>query len=165
MARLVSDSGVVETEPAVAAPARGADALNMVGRFVALVAAASLTIVGLIALAKFDWNGQGLDAAAVSVAGMVFRPWVAIATVGLGVLAMLAAVSWDRESKLFMGAILVAVGIAILAATPTIEGIVLTNRMGWWAIIVGGVLAVVGVISGQTWASRRVGRTNTATYA
>ena len=64
--------------------------------------------------------------------------------------------SWDRESKLFTGAVLVALGIAIVVATPTVEGIVLNSRMGWMAIIVGAVLAVVGVVAGQTWASRRV---------
>jgi hypothetical protein len=141
------------------------DALNMVGRFVAVVAAAVPTIIGLIALAEINWSPLGMDAPAVTVAGMTFRPWVAIGTVVLGLLALAAAVSWDRESKLFMGAVLVAVGIAIVAATPTIEGIVLNSRMGWMAIIVGAVLAIVGLLVGQTWATRRVGRGDVVTPA
>lgn len=141
---------------------RAADMVNTIGRVVAIVAAAVPIILGLIAMSKFQWSGLGFDAPAVVVADMVFRPWVAVATVVLGLLALGAAVSWDRESKLFMGAILVAIGIAILIAKPTIEGVVLNDRMAWMAIIVGAVLAVVGIVAGQTWASRRVRRQ--ATY-
>jgi hypothetical protein len=154
----------VATEPAAVTTTdyRTSDALNTIGRFVAVVAAAVPTIIGLIALAKFDWSGAGLNSPAVVVADMTFRPWIAIGTVVLGVLALAAAVSWDRESKLFMGAILVAVGIAIVVANPTIESVVLSDRMGWMAIITGGVIAVVGLLTGRSWASRRTAR---ATYA
>ena len=99
-------------------------------RFVAVVAAAVPTIIGAIALADIQWSPLGFDAPPVTVAGMVFRPWVAIATVVLGLLALAAAVSWDRESKVFMGALLVAAGIAIVVANPTVEGIVLVDRDG-----------------------------------
>ena len=154
---------VVQRQPEMIEPAgridrgdRAGDSLNMVGRFVAVVAAAVPTIIGLIALAKFDWSGLGFDAPAVSVAGMTFRPWIAVATVVLGVLALAAAVSWDRGSKLFMGAILVALGVAIVVATPTVEAVVLNTRMGWMAIIVGGVIAIVGLFTGLAWSTRRV---------
>ncbi len=143
---------------------RASDALNVIGRFVAAVAAAVPVVVGLIALAKLDWSGFGMNAPPVTVAGMMFRPWIAIATVALGLLALAAAVSRDRESKLFMGAVLVAVGIAIVVANPTVENVALTDRMGWMAIIVGAVLAVVAVLAGQSWASRRVRHTERAEY-
>jgi hypothetical protein len=166
VARTVANNGVTEPSGEVVTERyASSDALNLIGRFVAVVAAAVLTIIGLIALAKINWSPLGFSAPAVTVAGMIFRPWVAVATVVLGLLALAAAVSWDRESKLFMGAILVAVGIAIVVATPTVEGIPLNNRLGWLAIIVGGVLALVGVIAGQTWASRRVSRTGGTRYA
>jgi hypothetical protein len=137
----------------------------MAGRFVAVVAAAVPTVIGLIALAKFTWSGvgaTGLDAPAVRVAGMWFRPWVAIATVVVGLIAMAAAASWDRQSKLFVGAILVAVGIAIVVANPTVEAIPLNNRMGWMAIIVGAVLAVVGLLTARPIVRRAVRSGNSA---
>ena len=159
MERAVSDQGVTAPAGAVAVDdRRAADMVNTIGRVVAIVAAAVPIILGLIALSKFDWSALGFDAPAVVVADMTFRPWVAVATVVLGLLALGAAVSWDRESKLFIGAVLVAIGIAILIAKPTIEGVVLNDRMAWMAIIVGGVLAAVGIVAGQTWASRRVRR-------
>ncbi len=165
MARtVIQHSTAVEPEGAVVADSRTGDMLNMFGRFVAVVVAAVPTIIGIIALADIQWSPLGFDAPPVTVAGMVFRPWIAIATVVLGVLALAAAVSWDRESKLFMGALLVAVGIAIIVANPTVEGVVLADRMGWMAVLVGGVLAVVGLVAGQTWSSRRVRRTNGVGY-
>jgi len=166
MARtVVADTGEVTDPRDGAATYHASETLNMAGRFVAVVAAAVPTIIGLIALAKIDWSPLGMDAPAVTVAGMTFRPWIAIATVLLGLFSLAAAVSWDRESKLFTGALLVALGIAIVVATPTVEGVVLNSRMGWMAIIVGAVLAFVGVVCGQTWASRRVHRTNGVTTA
>src|SRR4051812_4572111 len=126
---------------------------NLACRVVAIIAAGVLAIIGFIAVAKVDWGEGGFDAAPVDVADMTFGPWIAIGTVVLGILALIAAVSWDRESKLFMGALLVAIGIAILVANPTVEDVVMTDRMGWMAVIVGGVLAAVGVIAGQTWSS------------
>ncbi len=131
------------------------DTLNLIGRFVALVATAIPTIIGLIALAKFDWGGTGLDSVAVSVAGMWFRPWVAIATVVAGLFGLAAAASWDRQSKLFVGAIYVAAGVAILVANPTVESVLLNNRFGWMAIIVGAVLALVGLFTGRSWTAHR----------
>ncbi len=168
MARAVvrDEAAVAPGNQVVADEYRSGDSLNMVGRFVAVVAAAVPTVIGLIALAQLDWSGHGFDAPAVTVAGMAFRPWIAVGTVVLGILALAAAASWDRESKLFIGAILVAVGIAIVAANPTVEGVVLIDRMGWMAIIVGGVLALVGLVTGRSWASRRrVVRTGGAGYA
>jgi hypothetical protein len=162
MARTLVADPDVESGTVASTEYAGADTINMIGRFVAVVAAAVPTIIGLIALAKFNWNGFGFDAPAVTVAGMAFRPWVAVATVVIGVLALAAAVSWDRESKLFMGAILVAAGIAIVVANPTVEGIVLADRMGWMAIISGGVIAVAGLLTGRSWATHRVAR---STYA
>ncbi len=131
-----------------------ADALNVTVRVVAAVAAGVMTVIGLIALARFNWSPQGMDAPAVSVAGMIFRPWIAIATAALGFLALAASVSRNRESKLFMGAVLMAVGIAVIIADPTLENVVLTDRIGWMSIVVGLIVAVAGLVVGQTWASR-----------
>ena len=35
-------------------------------------------------------------------------------------------------------------------------GVVLTDRMAWMSIIVGGVIAAAGLFTGRTWTSRRV---------
>jgi hypothetical protein len=136
-----------------------ANVFNLVARILAIVAAAVPTIVGLIAVAKVDWGGPGLDAPAVNVADMVFRPWAAIVTLVLGLLALLAAVSWDRESKLVVGAVLGCIGIAILAANPKIQDVAVNDRTGWMYVLVGVVLILAGLLARQGWTTRRrVGR-------
>jgi hypothetical protein len=145
----------VAYEEPIVAESRAVDATNMIGRFVAVVASAVPTIISLIALVQFDWSATGFDSPAVTVAGMAFRPWLAIGTLILGLVAMAAAASWDRESKLFIGAVFVAIGIVLLIATPTVEDVVLSNRMAWMFLLVGVVIALVGLLTGRTWASRR----------
>lgn len=137
-----------------AATYRAADALNVTVRVIAAIASGVMTVIGLIALAKINWSPQGMDAPAVRVAGMTFRPWIAIAVTALGFLALAASISRNRESKLFMGAVLIAVGIAVVIADPTVERVVLNGRMGWMAIIVGVIVALAGLVVGQTWVSR-----------
>jgi len=145
----------VAYEEPVVAESRAADTTNMIGRFVAVVAAAVPTVIGLIALVQFDWSATGLDSPAVDVAGMAFRPWLAIGTLVLGLLALAAAASWDRESKLFIGAILVAVGLVLLIANPTIEDVAISDRTGWMFLLVGAVIALVGLLTGRAWSTRR----------
>lgn len=145
----------IAVEDPVITDGTAVDTTNMIGRFVAVVAAAVPTLISLIALVQFDWSATGFDSPAVTVAGMAFRPWLAIGTLILGLLALAAAVSWDRESKLFIGAIFVAIGIVLLIASPTVEDVVLSSRMAWMFLIVGAVIALVGLVAGRSWASRR----------
>jgi hypothetical protein len=128
---------------------------NIAARVLALVAAAVPTIVGLIALARISWGDQGLDAPAVSVAGMTFSPWIAIATLVAGLIGLGAAATWDRESKFGVGAIMVCGGIAIVAANPVVQQVTLTDRMGAMYILVGAVLVVAGLLAGRGWSTRR----------
>src|SRR5689334_21468933 len=78
---------------------------SIVVRVIAAIAAAVPTIIGLIALARVDWGNGGFDAAAVSSAGMTFTPAVALGTFVAGLLALIAACTYDRASKLIMGAL------------------------------------------------------------
>lgn len=118
---------------------------NMVGRFLAVVATAIPTVIGLMAIVQFDWSTTGLDSPAVTTAGMSFRPWLAIGTLIIGLVALAAAAGWDREYKLFIGALLVAIGLVVLSANPTIDDVVLGDRMGWMHLIAGAVLALTGL--------------------
>jgi len=146
------------TEPAIeTSEVRGTDAnpVNLLARVLALVAAAVPTVIGFIALARIDWTTQGMDAPAVAVAGMSFRPWVAIATLVVGLIAVLAAATSDRESKLVIGALLACGGVAIVVVNPKVQQVALSDRMGWMYVLVGAVLVVAGLLAGQTWSTRR----------
>jgi hypothetical protein len=118
---------------------------NAVLRLVAAVAAGVAVVIGAIALLRIDW-GDGLDAAPVQIAGMGFSPLLAITTLAAGVIALLAAASPDRGSKLFVGGLLIAAGVVVLLAGTTEGRWALEAGHGWLAIAVGGVLVLVGVL-------------------
>ncbi|MFN8040813.1 MAG: hypothetical protein U0Q07_16475 [Acidimicrobiales bacterium] len=121
------------------------DAWNLALRVIGGVAGAVPFIIGLIAVVRLDW-GQGFDAPPVEVAGMPFTVGVALATVVAGLFALVAGASWDRESKLVVGAILICLGIAVFLAGPSTGRLVVIDRHGWMAVLVGGVLVAVGLL-------------------
>lgn len=128
---------------------------SIVVRIIAAIAAAVPTIIGLIAVARVDWGNGAFDAAAVSSAGMTFTPVVALGTLVAGLLALVAACSWDRGSKLVMGALFVIAAIVIFAAHPSSRFVEVSDDMAWMYMIVGGVLILAGVVLSFT-GSRRV---------
>jgi hypothetical protein len=129
--------------------------IDTIGRVLALGAAAVFTIVGLIALARIDWDA-GFDAAAVGVANMNFTPEVAVAVVVLGILAMGCAAARDGDVRLAMGAILAAAGVAILLLNSPGNDLLLQDRHGWLAFGTGAALALSGLLSAGGFVSRRM---------
>ena len=141
---------------------KDASGLNVLARILGLVAAAVPTIVGLLAVADIDWSGNGFDAPAVTVAGIRFTPMVAVAVLAAGVVGLLAAAMRDRGSKLAVGAIYAVVGIVVVLANPVVQGVALSDRLGWMAILVGAVMVVSGMFAVQRTMVRREVRTTTA---
>ena len=133
----------------------GSDTFDLILRLIAGVVAAIPTIIGIIALARIDWSNGGMDAPAVRVADMLFTPWVAVATVVGGVLAIVAAASWDRELKFIVGALLCCVGVAILIADSTAARWDLGRRHGWMSVGVGAVLILTGILTRHRSSVRR----------
>jgi len=145
--QIVTDEPNVVEEPVTRrAASRPAEGINQVLRVVGLVAAAVPTVIGLIAAAKIDWSSNGFDSAPVVVADMRFTPWIAVGTVAAGVIAMLAAASVDRVSKLLVGAILACAGLAVMLATPVVDDITVVFRYGVMFFVVGLVLAATGAL-------------------
>jgi hypothetical protein len=118
---------------------------GMVARVIGVLAGAVPTVIGLIALLRIDWFDQGFDAPAVDVAGLSFTPGVAIGTTVAGVLAILAAASWDRGSKLVVGAVLACIGVAILIPDALPTELNLENGHGWLSLGVGAVLILTSL--------------------
>jgi hypothetical protein len=145
-ARRTSRGRTVAERPA--GPAMGlASWWNPLIRVVASVAAAVVIAIGAIALLRIDWGDAGLDAVPVSVAGLAFSPLMAITTLAVGVVALLAAVSPDRGSKLFVGVLLIVAGIVVLIADIAPAGRwAIEDGHGWLAIVIGGVLVAAGVL-------------------
>jgi hypothetical protein len=151
-------------EPAVVAPTQDVayedayeDRSSVIGnlaRLVAVAAAGVLTIVGLVAVARIDWD-QGMDAPSVRVGEMPFTPEVAIATAVLGVLAIGCAAAWWSDLRLTMGAVLAAIGVAILLLNGDGNELELVDRHGWLVLGVGAVLALSALLAPGGLVSRR----------
>ena len=140
---------------------KDASGVNVLARILGLVAAAVPTILGLLAVAKIDWSGNGFDAPAVTVADIRFTPWVAVAVLAAGVVGLLAAAMRDRGTKLAVGAIYAIAGIVIVLANPVVQDVELSDRLGWMAILVGAVMVVSGMLAVQRTVVRREVRTDT----
>jgi hypothetical protein len=132
----------------------GNSSIGLVVRIMAMAAAAVPTIIGLIALARLHWADFGMDAPAVGVADISFRPWIAIATTAIGVICLVAAATWDRESKIVVGGLVAAAGVAVLVAHPSIQQVALTDRLGWMFVAVGAVLIIAGLLVGSVWSNQ-----------
>jgi uncharacterized membrane protein HdeD (DUF308 family) len=77
---------------------------------------------------------------------MVFTPWIAVATIVGGVLALLAAAAPTREPKLVLGVIYACGGLAIMIAQPTIDHVTVYYRFGVMTFLVGLVLVGTGLL-------------------
>ena len=130
--------------------------LTILFRVIAAIAAAVLIVFGLVALARISWDAGGIDAAAVAVADITFTPIVAISAAVAGLLALLAAASSDRTSKLVVGALLVCGGIVAFIANPDSGRIFLEDAHGWLMAIIGSVLIVTALAMSFSESRRRV---------
>ncbi len=128
---------------------------NTAMRLIGLAAGAVALLIGVAALLRLDW-GAGLDAHAVEVLGVAFTPVVAIVTTVAALVAMAAAATPERSSKLVVGAVLACVGAAIVLASDANRANVDVERAhGWLALGVGAVLVVTGLLLRRSWATHR----------
>jgi hypothetical protein len=131
------------------------DGWNSTVRAVAAVVAGLAMVLGVVALFRVDWDA-GLDAAAVDVMGVGFTPMVAIVTVVASAIALVAAASPDRTSKIVVGAVLACAGIGILlASTANQADLHVEDAHGWIALVVGAVLLLAGITLRSSWTSHR----------
>jgi hypothetical protein len=129
-----------------------------IARAIALVAAASMTIVGLVACLEIDWSNGGFDAASVQVLDITFAPITAVATALLGLLAIAVSVGRIGEGRIVMGAILAVVGLTIVIADRGPSELELTDRLGWFTAGIGLILLLAGLASSGRLAVRRTAR-------
>jgi hypothetical protein len=137
---------------------------TIVFRLLAAIAAGVLIMFSLIALARIDWGSEWMDAAPVQVADVTFTPIVAIAFGGAGLLALLAAASRDRTSKIVMGALLLCAGVVafiaqsdsdrvILQDGRAADRVILEDAHGWLLVAVGAALVIAALA--MSWSAER----------
>ena len=131
------------------------DPVNSILRALGAIAGGVAVVIGIVALIRVNWDA-GFDAFPVGVAGMAFTPAVAIATLVVGLIAVAAAVSPAREPKLAVGGILTCVGLGILIAGSSRSKLDLVARHGWFALAIGVVLLLTGLLMRDRLETRRV---------
>jgi hypothetical protein len=133
-----------------------ADDFSIVFRLLAAIGAAVMIIFSLVALARIDWSSNWMDAPFVKVGDVVFTPIVAIAFGAIGLIALFAAASTDRTSKIVVGALLVCAGVVAFIAKSGSDAfvlkdgqnahrVILQNGHGWMLVGVGATLIVAAL--------------------
>lgn len=139
--------------------------LARAARMLALVVGAGVTLLGLVAALRVDWEAAEYDAPLVSVADYTFTPTTAVVTAGLGLLLIGAAAAYFSPARITMGAIVATVGVAILLADDLATGWNVSDRHGWLALLVGVVFIGAGLLSEHTDIEHRRAVTRTSADA
>ncbi|MEO6627167.1 MAG: hypothetical protein ABIP03_01220 [Aquihabitans sp.] len=129
----------------------------LMGRTIGLVVGGAVTLVGAIALAKIDWADAELDAPMVAFGGMTFTPVVAGLTAAIGLILILMAAGRGGDGSIAAGAIVATLGVGIVAVEELRRSWTVTGRQGWFAIAVGVVFVLSGLLAqGHSLTVRRV---------
>jgi hypothetical protein len=131
-------------------------------RIIGLVTGAAVTILGIVALAKVDWQNAEIDRPLVAIQSMTFSPVVAGVTVAIGLVLILLAAARDGGTQVAFGAILAVLGVAILFADELHRSWSVTDRNGWLALGIGAITLLCGFLAHGR---RAVVRRRAETYA
>jgi hypothetical protein len=123
------------------------DGVAQVARILALIVGAAITIVGVMALVRIEWDGAEADLPVVEVAEMPFTPAVAIATTAIGVVLIAVAAGRSADMRLAVGGLLGTLGLAILFLDELQSSWNVVERTGWLAIGTGVVFLLAGLLA------------------
>lgn len=143
--REVVDSGAARSETRVAA----SRFVFSPGQILAGVLGLVLSIIGIIAISRGGIDGS-LNTPVVDVAGTDQSAMLGLAEFALGLLLVLGALNYSARSLVaFVGVVMVIGGVVLGAANTDILHDVGTSQGTGWAIMVGGIIAVVAASLGR----------------
>lgn len=116
-------------------------------RIIGLVTGAAVTILGIVALAKVDWQNAEIDRPLVAIQNMLFSPVVAGVTVAIGLVLILLAAARDGSTQVAFGVVLAVLGAAILFSDELHRSWSVTDRNGWLALGIGAVTLLCGLLA------------------
>ena len=118
-----------------------------------LVGGAALVILGIITMLRGDFTDSWT--APVSVAGVTHTPLLGVIEIGAGVMLMLVALG-SAAGRVTVGILLAIAGAVLWAANGDLRSDVGAE---WWfgaiVAIAGGLIAVLALVEGDRFASRR----------
>jgi hypothetical protein len=135
-----------------------ADAPSQIARVLATLTGFAMTILGIAAVVGIEWDGmtrERLDEPMAEVLDMAFTPVTALVTLAVGLLLLIVAAARMAAGSMVFGALLAAVGIAILAVDGTHTSWQVADRHGWVALAAGLIFLLAGLIMENGWSVRR----------
>ena len=125
------------------------------GQIVAGVLGIIVAIIGIIAISRGGIDGS-LNVPVVNVAGTDQSAMLGLAEFAAGLLLILGAMSYGARGLIaFVGVVMVIGGVVLGAAGTTILNDVGTSQGTGWALMVGGIIALVAVSLGSIVRTRR----------
>lgn len=125
------------------------------GQILAGVLGVVVAIIGIIAVSRGGIDGS-LNVPVVSVAGTDQSAMLGLCEFAAGLLLVLGALSYAARWLIaFIGVVMVIGGVVLGAANSTILQDVGTSQGTGWAIMVGGIIAMVAASLGVIIRSRR----------
>jgi hypothetical protein len=125
------------------------------GQILAGVLGVVVAIIGIIAVSRGGIDGS-LNVPVVSVAGTDQSAMLGLGEFAAGLLLVLGALSYAARWLIaFVGVVMVIGGVVLGAANSTILHDVGTSQGTGWAIMVGGIIAMVAASLGVIVRSRR----------
>jgi hypothetical protein len=135
-----------------------ADGPSQLARVIAAVTGFAMTILGIAAVVGIEWDGMTrdrFDEPMAEVFDMAFTPVTALVTLGVGLVLLVIAAARMAGAAMVFGALLAAVGVAILAVDGTHSSWQVADRHGWVALAAGLVFLLAGLIMENGWSVRR----------
>jgi hypothetical protein len=125
------------------------------GQILAGILGVVVAIIGIIAMSRAGLDGS-LNKPVVDVAGTDQSAMLGIAEFAAGLLLVLGALSYAARALIaFVGVVMVVGGVVLGAAGATILEDVGTSQGTGWAIMVGGIIAIVAASLGVIIRTRR----------
>ena len=125
------------------------------GQILAGILGVVVAIIGIIAVSRGGIDGS-LNVPVVSVVGTDQSAMLGLAEFAVGILLVLGALNYAARGLIaFVGVVMVIGGVVLGAANSTILNDVGTSQGTGWAIMVGGIIAVVAASLGRIIRSRR----------
>ena len=125
------------------------------GQILAGILGVVVAVIGIIAVSRGGIDGS-LNVPVVSVAGTDQSAMLGLCEFAAGLLLVLGALSYAARWLIaFIGVVMVIGGVVLGAANSTILQDVGTSQGTGWAIMVGGIIAMVAASLGVIIRSRR----------
>jgi hypothetical protein len=125
------------------------------GQIIAGILGVVVAIIGIIAVSRGSIDGT-LNVPVVNVAGTDQSAMLGLAEFAAGLLLVLGAMSYAARGLIaFVGVVMVIGGVVLGSASAEILHDVGTSQGTGWAIMVGGIIAIVAASLGVIIRSRR----------